>query len=38
MLPVVLFAIIGGVINPGFIYWVFFSLYCIWTFLKWVSD
>lgn len=38
MLPIVLFAIIGSVINPGVIYWVFFGLYCIWTFLKSVSD
>ena len=34
MVPIVLFAIIGSVINPGVIYWVFFGLYCIWTFLK----
>ena len=38
MVPIVLFAIIGSVINPGVIYWVFFGLYCVWTFLKLLSD
>lgn len=38
MVPIVLFAIIGSVINPGVIYWVFFGLYCVWTFFKLMSD
>lgn len=38
MLSIILFAIIGSVIDPGWVYWVFFGLYCAWTFAKWISD
>lgn len=38
MFAAFLFAIIGSVIDPGWVYWVFFGLYCAWTFAKWISD